>query len=103
MLLAGNIDPMVENAKVIIPFDRFDLLPGNRYKRGIQVYAGEIRQDGICLLRGAGRGVAEFAAEDEEAFTLYVQLFAASIHADGLLIGRLRERRERREHENQQN
>ncbi len=66
VLLAGDIDPVIQNTEVKVSLGRLGLLPRNRHQDCIQVHPRHVGQDEISLRRCSRRRVSEFASKNEK-------------------------------------
>ena len=73
-LRAGLFDPMIQNRKIELALNRLQLVPCDGHQHGVDVRAGEPRQNAIRLGGGSGGGIAQFAAENDERPAVHDQL-----------------------------
>ncbi len=102
ILLARDVDPVVEDGEIEAAFFGFDLVPSDWHEHGVEVEVRESGQDVVGLGCGQGGGVAEFASEHEERFALQNELLcgAYGVNCGEVLRGqRLRCRRKKNQSE----
>ncbi len=77
ILLAGDVDPVIQNAEVKVSLGGLRLLPRDGHQDCIQVHPRHIRQDEVSLRRCPRRRVSEFAPKNEKRLAVNHKLLAA--------------------------
>lgn len=88
-MLAGRVDPVVQNVEIENPFLRLHLFPRHRHQHRVQVQPRHRRQYGVGLRWRSGRRIAEFASADEKGLAVNQELLSAVLRAKMRQIGRL--------------
>ena len=65
---------MVEDREIEVSLLELDLTPGDGHEHGVEMLGRKPRQDLIGPRRGAGGGVGELAAENEEGLAVEEEL-----------------------------
>ena len=89
ILLASDVDPMVQNPEIENPLLGFDLFPGKRHQHRIETHPRHLGQYRVSLRRGACRRVAELASTDEKGLAVNHELWNAVLRMEVRQIGRL--------------
>src|SRR5215472_7052341 len=82
-----NFDPVIQDAEVKATFLWLNLFPGNRNQNRVDVHAGELGDDDICLRFSAGGGVSQLAPENEISLAIHDKLPGSVLHLDVRQIG----------------
>ena len=88
ILLAGDIDPVIQNTEVKVSLGRLGLFPRHRHQDGIQVHPRHVGQDEISLRRCSRRRVSEFTSKNEKGLAVNHKLLSAVLCLKVRQIGR---------------